>query len=141
VDRAFLATAGRYRDHFSPHRFSCPQLHKAIVCYIIDRAIWGKGRTDVKANGRYIRIQVRSPLFGLCRIQLGIASEAFPLQDATISIERHSCQTLDGEAFRANRGLARKSTETRYALGDVEAASAIGFGPGDFDSCIRVLPS
>ena len=53
-----------------------------------------------------IRIQVRSPLFGVCRIQLGIAGKAFPLQDPAISIYRHSCQTLDGEAFRPNHGLA-----------------------------------
>ena len=54
----------------------------------------------------YIRIQVRSPLFGVCRIYLGIAGKTFPLQALAISIHRHSCQTFDGEAFRPNHGLA-----------------------------------
>ena len=74
---------------------------------IIYRAI-GKEETDAKAtsNCQYIRIQVRSPLFGVCRFQLGIASKTLPVQDPAISVYRHRCQTLDGNAFRPNHGLA-----------------------------------
>jgi len=38
----------------------------------------------------------------VCRIQLGIAGKAVPLQDSAISVYRHSCQTFDGAAFRPN---------------------------------------
>jgi hypothetical protein len=71
-------------------------------------ALLGRGESDAKAtsNCRHIRIQVRSPLFGVCRFQLGIASKTLPLQAQAISIYRHSCQALDGEAFRPNHGLA-----------------------------------
>ena len=83
-----------------------PQLHKAILCYIIDRAGCEKRGADLKAtsNCGRIRIQVCSPLFGVRRIHLGIAGKAVPLQDSAISVYRHSCQTLDGEAFRPNGG-------------------------------------
>src|ERR1700689_17583 len=80
------------------------QPHKGILCYIIYRRYLGKEKSDVQAtfNCGHIRIQVCSSLFGVCRIQLGIAGEAFPLQDSAISIESHRCQTFDGEAFRPN---------------------------------------
>src|SRR5208282_133625 len=67
-------------------------------------ALSGKEETDATSNCRYIRIQVCSSLFGLCRIQLGIASKALPLQAPAISIYHHSCQTLDREAFGPNHG-------------------------------------
>ncbi len=71
----------------------------------------GKEETDVKAtsNCRYLCIQVRSPLTGLCRIQLGVASKALPLQVAAISSYRHGCQTFDGEAFLPNHALLEKA--------------------------------
>jgi hypothetical protein len=100
----------------------------------------GNEETDVKAtsNCRYIRIQVRSPLSGVCRIHLGAASKTLSLQAPAISIYRHSCQTLDRKAFRPNHGLAWKGPQTGYGLGEIERDSVIGFGPGDFDSYIRV---
>jgi hypothetical protein len=104
---------------------------------------FGKEKLGVRAtsNCGHVRIQVCSPLFGVCRIQLGIAGKAFPLQDSAIFNYRHSCETLDGEAFRPSHCLVSTGPHTGYGVGDVEPDSAIGFGPGDLDSYIRVLPS
>ena len=57
------------------------QPHKGILCYIIYRLCLRKEKSDAKAtsNCGQIRIQVCSSLFGVCRIQLGIAGEALPL--------------------------------------------------------------
>ncbi len=84
--------------------------------------------------------QVRFSLFGVCRIRLGIAGKAVSLQDSAISLYRHGRQTLDGEASHPNHRLAEKGGPIVYRVGDFEAGSAIGFGPGGFDSYIRVLP-
>jgi hypothetical protein len=84
-----------------------PQIRKPFFATLFI-GLLGKEETNAKATSNcwYVRIQVRSPLFSVCRIRLGIAGKALPLQDPAISIYRHSCQTLDGETFRPNYGLA-----------------------------------
>jgi hypothetical protein len=128
-----------------PHTLgpSSRNVTKPFFATLLFTGLLGKEKSEVKAtsNCGHIRIQVRSSLFGVCRIQLGIAGKAFPLQDSAISLYRHRCQTSNGEAFRPNDRLAKKGGPIGYGRGDAEPDSAIGFGPGDFDSHIRALPS
>src|ERR1700691_6678291 len=56
------------------------QLHKAILYYIIDRAVWERRRQMLKAtsNCRYIRIQVRSPHFWPLPYSVGDCRQSCP---------------------------------------------------------------
>jgi hypothetical protein len=91
---------------------------------------------------RYIGIQVRFPVLGLCRIQLGIAREALSLQDHAISLSiyPHGRQTPDREALGPSPGLDRERRPTKYRPGNGGNGFVCGRVPGDLDSLISVSP-
>jgi len=84
-----------------------PQLHKVILCYIIDRAVWERTRQMLKRPQLPVHTH-SSVLFSFWRVpySVGDCRQSFPFTRPAISTYRHGCKTLDGEAFRPNHGLA-----------------------------------